>query len=302
MNKLLAIALVTPALFAQEIIGPIRIHAGSAPYTDVSSQVWASDAAYVQGVTAISTSPLAPVANATNIGLYRAQRISFPMGASCSNFSYVVPVPNNRYRITLKLAELGPTARTVVVTLNGTVAALNIATQPGSATDRVYYANVANSLLTIALSSNSTAACPVISALEILPQIPIAETDVTSLNQDFSTVVRRGPGYGTGAVAFVNGAGQLETVAGDPGACVLTDGTTQGCGYADGETPQGTLDGTNATFTLAGSPAPPSSLVLTRNGLVLALGPDYTIADSTITFVSAAVPQTGDILIAFYRQ
>src|ERR1700686_4243539 len=119
MKKLIVFLLIATASFGQEIIGPIRIHAAATPYTDVSGQIWASDAAYAQGITALTTAPLATVANATNTGLYQAQRMSFGMGSSCSAFSYVFPVPNNRYRLTLKLADLGTTARTFSAAISG---------------------------------------------------------------------------------------------------------------------------------------------------------------------------------------
>ena len=71
--------------------------------------------------------------------------------------------------------------------------------------------------------------------------------------------------------------------------------------FVDAETPTGTSNGTNVTFSLANTPAPSSSLSLYRNGLELSQGIDYTLAGSVITFVAASLPQTGDILSAFYR-
>jgi hypothetical protein len=67
------------------------------------------------------------------------------------------------------------------------------------------------------------------------------------------------------------------------------------------ETPAGTLDGTNVTFTLANAPNPALGLRLCRNGIQQASGGDYTISGSTITFISAATPQPGDTLLASYR-
>lgn len=73
--------------------------------------------------------------------------------------------------------------------------------------------------------------------------------------------------------------------------------------FADAEVPSGTINGTNATFTLAhGSANTGNSLVLTRNGVVQQSGGnDYTLAGSTITFTSGSVPLTGDTLQAWYR-
>lgn len=79
--------------------------------------------------------------------------------------------------------------------------------------------------------------------------------------------------------------------------------------FVDSETPQGAVDGANATFNLMQGPNPPGSLLLFRNGILqcaiqCASGPDYTLVGNTITFVTEAIPQaTGapDTLKASYR-
>lgn len=71
--------------------------------------------------------------------------------------------------------------------------------------------------------------------------------------------------------------------------------------FVDGETPGGTVNGANRSFTLANSPSPAMSLDLYRNGLVQSAGVDYTISGNTITFLQVATPQPGDLLQAFYR-
>ena len=71
--------------------------------------------------------------------------------------------------------------------------------------------------------------------------------------------------------------------------------------FVDGETPGGTVNGSNAVFTLANIPSPVSSLLLSRNGILLSAGRDYSLSASTVTFLSAALPQTGDSLLASYR-
>lgn len=63
------------------------------------------------------------------------------------------------------------------------------------------------------------------------------------------------------------------------------------------ETPSGALTGTS--FTLAHSPSPAGSLILTKNGQVLTAGGiDYTLSGATITTVTA--PGTGNTLTAQY--
>jgi hypothetical protein len=72
-------------------------------------------------------------------------------------------------------------------------------------------------------------------------------------------------------------------------------------GFQDAETPAGSMNGVNATFTLSQAPSPASSLLLHRNGLLMKNGLDYTLAGGTVTFVAGAIPQSGDVLVASYR-
>ena len=66
------------------------------------------------------------------------------------------------------------------------------------------------------------------------------------------------------------------------------------------ETPSGTIDGVNPTFTLAHTPNPASSLKLRLNGLILKSGAsnDYVLSGAIITM--ANIPQPGDSLVASY--
>ncbi|MBV8895095.1 MAG: hypothetical protein JO051_01180 [Acidobacteriaceae bacterium] len=80
----------------------------------------------------------------------------------------------------------------------------------------------------------------------------------------------------------------------------LTGGGTT-ANFVDDETPAGSINGSNAVFTLAQTPAAPTDLTLYLNGLLQELGTDYTLSGTTITFASDEKPQTGDELLAFYR-
>jgi hypothetical protein len=64
-----------------------------------------------------------------------------------------------------------------------------------------------------------------------------------------------------------------------------------------GEIPTGTLDGTNATFTLAHTPTG-NSLKL-YNGVRLTNTSDFTLSGNTITFIN--IPSVGDSLQADYE-
>lgn len=64
------------------------------------------------------------------------------------------------------------------------------------------------------------------------------------------------------------------------------------------ETPSGTVNSSNTTFTLTTAPAT-GTLKLYQNGVRLKITDDYTLSGSTITFVTA--PTTGDTLLADYN-
>jgi hypothetical protein len=135
----------------------------------------------------------------------------------------------------------------------------------------------------------------------------VTESSVTNLVSDLNARPIRGPGYGTNAVAVVDQNGQIETVVGNLGDCVFVDGTTGPCSapvslptFVNGEIPNGALDGNNGTFTLANSPSG-LSLQLFRNGVLMAAGVDYSLTGSTVQFMSSAVPQASDKLVAHYR-
>jgi hypothetical protein len=117
-----------------------------------------------------------------------------------------------------------------------------------------------------------------------------------------------GVGYAPGLAAVINSSGQISGATGNAGDCVKVDGSSGPCGgggvlpqFSDGETPVGTINGSNTAFTLAFTPSPSSSVQLYVNGLRMDQGVDYTISGAVVTFLSAAVPQTGDLLLASYR-
>lgn len=71
--------------------------------------------------------------------------------------------------------------------------------------------------------------------------------------------------------------------------------------FADDITPSGTIDGTNAVFTLPQAPNPQDSLDLFLNGLRLTEGIGYTLSGDTITYEPAYIPQVNDVHICNYR-
>jgi hypothetical protein len=139
---------------------------------------------------------------------------------------------------------------------------------------------------------------------------PLMESDIVGLAEDLAARPVKGPGYYPNAVAWINSQGQLEGVQGNPSDCVHVDGSSAPCAaaapapgttFVDGETPGGTVDGANLSFTLAAAPDPAASLRLYRNGMLQKLSLDFTLSGSAITFLGAAAPQGGDVLVASYR-
>lgn len=136
--------------------------------------------------------------------------------------------------------------------------------------------------------------------------------DVDGLQAELDIRPRKGVTFSPGGVAVVSATGELETAIGAPGDCVRVDGSSGPCGsgdggsaifgtFVDGETPAGAANGSNAAFTLSQVPNPPASLLLYRNGMLQKSGLDFNLSGQVITFVPAALPQPGDILIASYR-
>ena len=69
--------------------------------------------------------------------------------------------------------------------------------------------------------------------------------------------------------------------------------------FVEGETPSGSVNDSNVTFTLANTPTV-GSVKVYQNGIRLKVTTDYTISGATITFITA--PTTGDIILCDYRR
>ncbi len=137
-------------------------------------------------------------------------------------------------------------------------------------------------------------------------------TDVSGLRDELDARPVKAVGYTTGRAAFINSDGAIDAVLGNLSDCVHVDGTSGSCGsgsggssgpiFVDSETPSGGVDGSNTAFTLAGAPNPAISLQLFRNGVMQRAGVDYSLASTNVTFLTGAVPQTGDVIQAYYRK
>ena len=138
---------------------------------------------------------------------------------------------------------------------------------------------------------------------------PITESSVTGLLTDLSLRPVKGAAFSNGGTAMVNISGAIDTVQGNMSDCVHVDGSSGTCvdpsllpSFVNNETPGGAVDGSNATFTLANTPSPATSLALYRNGLLQQAGVDFNLqTGGSILFVTAAVPQPGDVMLANYQ-
>jgi len=135
-------------------------------------------------------------------------------------------------------------------------------------------------------------------------------SDVSGLQSALNLRPTMGIGFASSKSAVIDAMGAIDAAVGNASDCMHVDGSSGPCGtstssstagFVDDETPSGTLDGVNASFTLAEAPAPSTSLVLYRNGLLLDPNLDYTLTANAITFQTGAIPKPADILLAYYR-
>jgi hypothetical protein len=134
-------------------------------------------------------------------------------------------------------------------------------------------------------------------------------SDVQGLQASLNVRPVQGAGFAASRTAVINVSGAVDGAVGNLTDCMHVDGTSGACGtgsagstvFVDAETPGGTLDGVNTSFTLANPPNPSTSLTLYRNGLRLSQNVDYAVATNSITFLANAVPRPTDTLLADYR-
>lgn len=88
--------------------------------------------------------------------------------------------------------------------------------------------------------------------------------------------------------------GLLATIQGimDASEELVVQAITTGTYFHFNETPTGTVDGSNPTFTLSSTPNPATSIEVKLNGMVLTYGTGYTLSGATLTMVN--IPQVGD--------
>ena len=218
--------------------------------------------------------------------------------------------------------EVGGTSRFAVrkdgaVTV-GSWAATTIATTVGGtgltsyATGDILFASAANTLSTLAaaasgnvlLSGTTPSYGKVGLTTHISGTLAVGNggTGITTTPANGQILIGNGTTYtaatltaGTG-ISVTNGSGSI-TLAVTTGA----SGVVLASNFVVRETPSGTVNGSNATFTLAATPLSGTEHVFV-NGVLQnpGAGNDYTISSATVTFLSGAIPQTGDIVRVSY--
>lgn len=97
---------------------------------------------------------------------------------------------------------------------------------------------------------------------------------------------------------FVGSGVAVTDDAGNDATVVTIDGGG-GTANAYAETPSGTVNSSNVTFTLANTPGDTDGVLVLLDGVTQYNGLDYTVSGSTITFSSA--PATGSSIFAYYN-
>lgn len=123
-------------------------------------------------------------------------------------------------------------------------------------------------------------------------------TTVVLTNTGTGTVTISGGGSGVSTTSLTQ-ANQSITLESTPSGWIQIASNIT-ANFADDETPSGTLNGTNGTFTLAHAPNPAASLELYLNGVLQIPGVNYTLSGTTITFLTH-VPASTSTLRAWYR-
>jgi hypothetical protein len=142
----------------------------------------------------------------------------------------------------------------------------------------------------------------------LVTPVSLPISGVVGLQNELNLRPTAGIGYSASRAAVIDSNGAIDGAVGNLSDCIHVDGTSGPCGtsgasagFVDGEIPSGTANGTNTAFSLSNAPSPAASLKLSRNGLLLSQGSDYSLSGSAITFLSPAAPQTGDTIQASYR-
>lgn len=128
----------------------------------------------------------------------------------------------------------------------------------------------------------------------------LATPAAISASADGQVLRRSGTAIGFGALDL-SSANSVVNKLGVANIATAANGVVAIVNYIVRENPSGSVNGSNATFTLANTPVSNTEQVFV-NGVLQnqGAGNDYTISTTTITFLTGAIPQTGDIVRVTY--
>ena len=272
--------IVFAAAVAALLCTGVRPAQAAPPLTTIQDQLFRADGTLVSGTLIISWK-----------GFVASDNSTIPTN------SIRVPVSGGTLRVRLTPTTTAKTAANYLVQylVDGKLTDVNVwAVPPSSAPLKVQ-------MVKVTPSSGSGSG----SGGTVTTQTSVQMSDVVGLLDALAERPTTGAGFLIGRVLVPDINGDLTGLMGTPDQCVRGDGSLGPCGgnasFVDLETPGGTVDGTNAVFTLSDAPAPAASLLLFRNGLLQKAGVDYTLAGATVTFLAGSKPQPGDLLLASYR-
>lgn len=193
-------------------------------------------------------------------------------------------------------------AANLTVSANATVSGTNTGDQTITLTSDVTGSGTGSFAATIAANAVTYAKFQQVTGLSVVGNATNASANAAAItaSTDHQVLRRNGTGIGFGAInlASSNAVTGLLPVA---NIATAANGVVAIANYIVRETPGGTVNGSNVTFTLASTPVSGTEMVFV-NGVLQNVGAsnDYTISTTTITFSSGAIPQTGDIVRVTY--
>lgn len=190
----------------------------------------------------------------------------------------------------------------ITVNSNTTLSGTNTGDQTITLTGDVTGSGTGSFAATIANNAVTYAKFQQVAALSVVGNSTNAAANAGAITaaSDGQVLRRNGTAIGFGALdlssanAVVNKLGVANIVTAANGVVAISN-------YIVRETPSGSVNGSNATFTLVNTPVGNTEQVFV-NGVLQnpGAGNDYTISTTTITFLAGAIPQTNDIVRVTY--
>jgi hypothetical protein len=190
------------------------------------------------------------------------------------------------------------------LTLNGnaTIVGTNTGDQTITLTGDVTGSGTGSFAATIANNAVTYAKFQQVAGLSVVGNATNATANAANItaSSDGQVLRRSGTAIGFGALDL-SSANSVVNKLGVTNIATAANGVVAIVNYIVRETPAGTINGSNTTFTLASTPVSNTEQVFV-NGVLQnpGAGNDYTISTTTITFLSGAIPQTGDIVRVTY--